>query len=317
MVGSDGQRRRMQHPLDLRDIENEAPETPPGFWRFRLPETQANSRSLRDDKQKDLSAIVSNCFRKSARMNKTNSRTLGVIPARLASTRLPRKVLREIAGRPLLAWVVDAARACEQLDSVIVATDADEVAELCRKHDWPCQLTSPDLPSGTDRVHAVAQLHDADIYVNIQGDEPLLRPQHIAALLKPFGHAHVDITTLKVLCTPENVANPNAVKVVTAADGRALYFSRAAIPYRRDLTGPVPQYWKHIGLYAFRRTALNLFPTLPPSSLERAERLEQLRFLENGLSLYVEPTELDTIGVDTEADLLQVEQLLLQRTAAL
>ena len=249
-------------------------------------------------------------------------RTLGVIPARLASTRLPRKVLREMAGQPLLAWVVEAARACPQLDEVVVAADSEEVAALCRANDWPVELTSPELPSGTDRVHALAQLspwNDADIYVNIQGDEPFLRPDHIAALLRPFAHRHVEITTLKVRCTQENIANPNAVKVVTASDGRALYFSRATIPYHRDAGAPglvsetwvLPQYWKHIGLYAFRRSALNLFPTLPPSILERDERLEQLRFLENGVSLYVEPTEFDTIGIDTEADLRLAEQLLL------
>jgi 3-deoxy-manno-octulosonate cytidylyltransferase (CMP-KDO synthetase) len=243
--------------------------------------------------------------------------TLGVIPARLASTRLPRKVLREIAGRPLLAWVVDAARACPQLDHVVVATDSEEVATLCRSIDVPAELTSPDLPSGTDRVHAIAQRIDAEIYINIQGDEPFLRPDHIAALLRPFALPNVDVTTLKVLCTPENVANPNAVKVVTAADGRALYFSRAAIPYDRDAalngTATDVQYWKHIGLYAFRKAALNLFPTLPPSLLERTERLEQLRFLENGLSLYVEPTDYDTIGIDTEADLRLAESILLRR----
>jgi 3-deoxy-manno-octulosonate cytidylyltransferase (CMP-KDO synthetase) len=247
----------------------------------------------------------------------TPIRTLGVIPARLASARLPRKVLREIAGRPLLAWVFEAARACPQLDRIVVAADSEEVAELCRQNGWPCELTSPGLPSGTDRVHAVAQLqpwNDAEIYVNIQGDEPLLRPEHIAALLRPFAHPQVDITTLKVLCTPENIANPNAVKVVAAADGRALYFSRATIPYDRDAAHP--QYWKHIGLYAFRKSALNLFATLPPSVLERTERLEQLRFLENGMSLYVEPTEHDTIGVDTEADLRAAEELLLRRLAA-
>jgi 3-deoxy-manno-octulosonate cytidylyltransferase (CMP-KDO synthetase) len=237
----------------------------------------------------------------------TPLRTLGVIPARLASTRLPRKVLRQVAGKPLLAWVVEAARACPQLDQVIVAADSEEVADLCVRLGFPVQLTAPDLPSGTDRIHAVAQLHDADIYVNIQGDEPLLRPEHIAALLRPFAQAQVDITTLKVRCTKENIANPNAVKVVTDADGRALYFSRATIPFHRDDAGPVPQYWKHIGLYAYRKRALNLFPTLLPSALERAERLEQLRFLENGLSIYVEPTEHDTIGVDTEADLRMVE----------
>ena len=248
-------------------------------------------------------------------------RTLGVIPARLASTRLPRKVLREVAGRPLLAWVVEAARACPQLDGVIVAADSEEVADLCHSLGFPVQLTSPSLASGTDRVRAVAQLLDADIYVNIQGDEPLLRPEHIAALLRPFAHAEgdsagpaparprrqIDIATLKVRCTAENIANPNAVKVATDADGRALYFSRATIPYHRDTTDPVPQYWKHIGLYAYRKSALNLFPSLHASALERAERLEQLRFLENGLCIHVEPTEYDTIGVDTEADLRLVE----------
>jgi 3-deoxy-manno-octulosonate cytidylyltransferase (CMP-KDO synthetase) len=252
------------------------------------------------------------------------SRILGVIPARLASTRLPRKVLRQIAGKPLLAWVVEAARACPQLDGFLVATDSEEVVALCHRNNWPVQLTSADLPSGTDRVHAVAQLlpwNDADIYVNIQGDEPLLRCGHIAALLRPFANPHADanvdlpvaVSTLKVLCTPENIANPNAVKVVTAADGRALYFSRATIPYHRDGADSAPAYWKHIGLYAYRKAALDRFPTLPASSLERAERLEQLRFLENGLHIHVEPTEHDTIGVDTEADLQLVEQLLLRR----
>jgi 3-deoxy-manno-octulosonate cytidylyltransferase (CMP-KDO synthetase) len=236
---------------------------------------------------------------------------LGVIPARLASTRLARKVLRTIAGRPMLAWVFEAASACPQLDRVLIATDSDEVAELCQRSGWPVQLTSPDLPSGTDRVHAVAQHIHADIYVNIQGDEPLLKPQHLTALLSPFAQPHVEVSTLKVLCSAENITNPNAVKVVTASDGRALYFSRATIPYDRDGVGP--QYWKHIGLYAYRKAALERFPTLPTSTLERTERLEQLRFLENGMNLYVAPTEFDTIGVDTEEDLKRVEALLLGR----
>ena len=239
-------------------------------------------------------------------------RILGVIPARLGSTRLPRKVLREIAGKPLLAWVVEAARACPQLERVVVAADSAEVAELCNRLGIPVEMTSPDLPSGTDRLHAVAQIHDADIYVNIQGDEPLLRPDHIADLLRPFARAgrEIDVSTLKVRCTPENVANPNAVKVVTASDGRALYFSRSTIPYDRD--GAAPVYWKHIGLYAYRKAALEIFPSLAASELERAERLEQLRFLENGFHIHVEATAYDTVGVDTEEDLRVVEQLLLK-----
>lgn len=242
-------------------------------------------------------------------------RTLGVIPARLASTRLSRKVLRLLGGRPLLSWVVEAARACPQLDAVLVATDSEEVTGLCRELAVPCELTSPDLPSGTDRIHAISAANPAEIYVNIQGDEPFLRAEHIASLLRPFAHQHVDVTTLKVRCTPENITNPNAVKVVTATDGRALYFSRATIPYDRD--GSAPAYWKHIGLYAYRRAALERFPSLPPSTLERSERLEQLRFLENGLSVYVEPTDFDTIGIDTEADLLAAEQILLARRSTL
>ena len=237
------------------------------------------------------------------------NRTLGVIPARLASTRLPRKVLREIAGKPMLAWVYDAASACPQLDEVVVATDSEEIVALCARNGWPVELTSPEVPSGTDRVHAVAQLRDADIYVNIQGDEPLVGPDHISALLAPFEQEHVDVTTLKVLCAPKNLANPNAVKVVTALDGRALYFSRAPIPYDRDSANPT--YWKHIGLYAYRKAALNRFAGFAPSPLEVAERLEQLRLLENGFNLYVAETNVDTIGVDTLEDLERVERMLL------
>ncbi len=247
----------------------------------------------------------------SARSEKPRTTVLGVIPARLASTRLPRKVLRPIAGKPMLAWVYEAARACPQLNQVLIATDSEEVAAFCRENNFPVRLTSPDLPSGTDRVHAVSLQIPADIYVNIQGDEPLLKPEHLTALLRPFAQPNVEVTTLKVLCTPENIANPNAVKVVTAADGRALYFSRATIPYNRDPEhNPTPQYWKHIGLYAYRRAALQQFQSLPPSILEQTERLEQLRFLENNIPIHVEPTDHDTIGVDTEEDLHRVESLL-------
>jgi 3-deoxy-manno-octulosonate cytidylyltransferase (CMP-KDO synthetase) len=240
-------------------------------------------------------------------------RIAGIIPARLASTRLPRKVLREIAGRPLLAWVVDAARACPQLDEVVVATDSQEVVALCESQGWPVRLTSANLQSGTDRLHAIAQTLAADIYVNIQGDEPLLQPAHITALLKPFTREHVQVSTIKTLCTPENVTNPNAVKVVTAADGRALYFSRATIPFDRDAAGK-NEYWKHIGLYAYRKQALDRFSKLPPSRLEITERLEQLRFLDNGIDIYVEPVHTDTIGVDTKEDLRIVEEILRKRS---
>lgn len=234
---------------------------------------------------------------------------LGVIPARLASTRLPRKVLREIAGEPMLAWVYQAARACAQLDQVLIATDSDEVMEFAHSRSFPAVFTPADCASGSDRVYAVAQSIAADIYVNIQGDEPLLRPEHLDALLEPMARAEVQVATLSTPCPPEQAHNPNVVKVVTAMDGRALYFSRAMIPYDRDNAGNAA-YQKHLGIYAYRKTALDRFPKLPPSRLEASERLEQLRFLENGIDIYVTSTPFDTIGVDTGEDLHAVEQIM-------
>ena len=240
---------------------------------------------------------------------------LGVIPARLGSTRLPRKVLREIAGKPLLAWVYEAALRCPQFHQVVIAVDSDEVAQLCEQNRWPWRMTSPTLPSGTDRLHAIAREIPADIYVNVQGDEPLLTSAHFAALLAPFAHAHVDATTLKVRCPPDDIHDPNIVKVVSGHDGRALYFSRAAIPFARDPGGSTA-YWKHLGLYAYRRPALERFAALPPGALEEIERLEQLRLLENGLALYVNEVTEDAQGVNTEEELESVQAILRSRTAA-
>jgi 3-deoxy-manno-octulosonate cytidylyltransferase (CMP-KDO synthetase) len=236
-------------------------------------------------------------------------RILGVIPARLASTRLPRKVLREIAGEPMLAWVYRAARACSQLDQVLIATDSEEIMNFAHSRNFPAVFTPEDCASGSDRVYAVAQSIAADVYVNIQGDEPLLRPEHLDTLLKPMSRREVEVATLSTPCAPEFVHNPNAVKVVTAANGRALYFSRAAIPFDRDGIGSI-SYQKHLGIYAYRKSALDRFPKLPPSGLEATERLEQLRFLENGIDVHVTSTPFDTIGVDTEEDLRAAEQAL-------
>ena len=240
---------------------------------------------------------------------------VAVIPARLASTRLPRKVLRAIAGEPMLAWVYRAARACAQLDQVLIATDSDEVVEFAQFRKWDVMLTPPSCPSGTDRVFYVAQTVPANIYVNIQGDEPLLRPEHIDALLTPLLlRPDAQVSTIATMCSPDQIDNPNAVKVVTASNGKALYFSRAAIPYDRDQTGGV-RYRKHLGLYAYRKTALDRFPDLPGSLLESSEKLEQLRFLENGIDVFVEHTPFDTIGVDTEEDLAAVDAILRERLA--
>jgi 3-deoxy-manno-octulosonate cytidylyltransferase (CMP-KDO synthetase) len=241
----------------------------------------------------------------------TRPSTLAVIPARLASTRLPRKVVRDIAGKPMLQWIVEAALAAPQLDRVVIATDSDEVMALAAGHGWDAMLTSPDLGSGSDRVHAVSHRIPSEIVVNIQGDEPMLLPAHIDALLAPFERPGIDaqVTTLWTPCTPEEIADPNAVKVVLAEDGRALYFSRSTIPFDRDRSGHIV-YRKHLGLYAYRRAALERFASLPPHPLEIAERLEQLRLLAYNIPIYVEQTAHTTIGVDTEADLERVAAIL-------
>jgi len=234
---------------------------------------------------------------------------IAIVPARLASTRLPRKVLREICGRPMLAHVVEAARRCGQLADVIVATDSEEVLAVCKQNGWRAEMTSSSHRSGTERVWEVAQRVPADVYVNVQGDEPLARPEHISALLAPMQNPRVLVATVKTPCSAADVNNPNAVKVVTDLNGRALYFTRATVPFDRDNTGSV-QRFKHLGFYAYRREALQKFCAWPESELERAERLEQLRFLDHGIDIHVAETPYDTVGVDTDEDLRRVEEML-------
>jgi 3-deoxy-manno-octulosonate cytidylyltransferase (CMP-KDO synthetase) len=236
-------------------------------------------------------------------------RIAGVIPARLGSTRLSRKVLRPIAGRPMVEWVWRAAAQSGLMDPVVVATDSKEVAAVCRERGIPAVMTSTDCPSGSDRVREAARQIDADIYVNIQGDEPTLTPDFFPPLLELFERPEVEVATLAVPCPPEEFANPNAVKVVTALDGRALYFSRSTIPFDRDAAG-FSGYRKHLGIYAYRKAALERFSELPPSPLEKIERLEQLRLLDNGIYIYVAAAPRDTIGVDTEEDLKRAEAAL-------
>ena len=238
-------------------------------------------------------------------------KTIAIIPARLASTRLPQKMLRELAGKPLVGWVYEAVRSSPLLSDVIIATDSEEILEACRGHGWKAQMTSTAHRSGTERVHEISNSVAADVYVNVQGDEPLVRPEQIATLLDLMKDQSVQVGTVKTACPPEEMRNPNAVKVVTAADGRALYFSRATIPFDRD--GREPRYFKHLGLYTYRKPALDFFVSQPESMLEKSERLEQLRFLENGISIYVGETAYDSVGVDTEEDLQRVAEILRRR----
>jgi 3-deoxy-manno-octulosonate cytidylyltransferase (CMP-KDO synthetase) len=235
-------------------------------------------------------------------------RTVAVIPARLASTRLPRKALRVIAGKILIGRVYDAVQGSRLLDDVIIATDSDEIIEVCHSHGWKAQMTSAAHRSGTERVHEVSQSVAADVYLNIQGDEPMTRTEHIAGLIAIMQDPAVQVGTLMTAAAMADINNPSAVKVVTDSAGRALYFSRATIPYDRDSGGS--KYFKHLGFYAYRKAALDRFVALPESSLERSERLEQLRFLENGIPIHVADTRYDTVGVDTEEDLRRVEKIL-------
>jgi 3-deoxy-manno-octulosonate cytidylyltransferase (CMP-KDO synthetase) len=235
-------------------------------------------------------------------------RILGVIPARLDSTRLPGKVLRPIRGRPMVHHVFTRAGRSELLGDLLVATDSQEVHDYCARHGIKVTMTSSHHLSGTDRIYEVAGTISADIYVNIQGDEPMIRPEHVRALLEPLlDDDSVQVTTLKTPLAPDQAGNPNCVKVVTDRGGKALYFSRSPIPYDRDQTSGAA-YFKHLGFYAYTQAALERFHHLAPSSLERTERLEQLRFLEHGIQIVVVETPYDTIGVDTEADLLEVER---------
>jgi 3-deoxy-manno-octulosonate cytidylyltransferase (CMP-KDO synthetase) len=238
---------------------------------------------------------------------------LGVIPARLRSTRLPRKALRLIADIPMVVYVFNRVRGCALLSDVLVATDSEEIVEACHAHHVPAVMTSPDHPSGTDRIWEVARARTADVYVNIQGDEPLVTCGHIETLVRPFfTDPDVQVTTLKIRATPEEAASPTVTKVVTSARGDALYFSKFPIPYDRDGRGDVMR-WKHMGLYAYRRRVLEIYHSLPPSPLEQAEGLEQLRLLEAGIPIRVLETTEPTIGVDTEEDLRAVEALLASR----
>ncbi len=242
-----------------------------------------------------------------------SKRIIGVIPARLESTRLPRKPLLPLLGYPLIAWVYARARATNRFSELLVATDSDEILEWCRSLRIPVMMTSPAHRSGTGRLLEVLARQKKEgeqgaIYVNIQGDEPLVGPTHINLLLQPFHDSPQNqVSTLKIALDSNEAHDPNKVKVVTDAAGRALYFSRSPIPFYRN--GNAPQrYYKHLGIYAYTAEVLEEFRSLPHGQLESAEGLEQLCFLENGIAITVVETSQDTMGVNTPEDLQAVEE---------
>jgi 3-deoxy-D-manno-octulosonate cytidylyltransferase len=238
---------------------------------------------------------------------------VGIIPARYPSVRFPGKPLASLAGRPMIQHVFEAARASRRLDRVVVATDDARIAEAVRAAGGEAVMTSPRAASGTDRLAEAARSVPADAYVNVQGDEPLMSAENIDRVVETLT-ARPDraIATLAFPLAPERASDPNAVKVAVARDGRALYFSRSPIPH---FVGGTPAYRKHLGIYAYRAATLADLAALPPSPLERAESLEQLRWLEAGYVIWVGEAASDSIGVDTPADLEEVERLLKKEVA--
>jgi len=239
-----------------------------------------------------------------------------IIPARYSSNRLPGKPLLEIAGKSMIRHVVERVDLAEDIDEVLVATDDERIADEVRSFGGRAVLTSPEHPSGTDRIAEVAAGMDFEVAVNVQGDEPLVRPSMIADLVAPF-HTLPDLemaTLATRLREPADFRDPSKVKVVRDLDGYALYFSRAPVPFDRDavLSGreePSTLVLKHIGMYAFTRDYLLEFAETEPTPLEKIERLEQLRALETGHRIWVALTPHDTVGVDTMDDLERVRRI--------
>ena len=227
-----------------------------------------------------------------------------VIPARWGSTRLPGKPLMPLAGKPLLAWVVEAALQVRNASGVLVATDHPAIAELARAAGAQTALTSAELRNGTERLLAITAEYPADWYVNLQGDEPLIHPHDLERLITALQQADGAVISLAHPITPALAAQPSRVKAVCATDGRALYFSRSPIPHGATA------YWQHVGVYGFTAQALERIRSLGPTALEQQEQLEQLRWLEAGMAITLLESSSASLGVDTPEDALEVGRIL-------
>jgi 3-deoxy-manno-octulosonate cytidylyltransferase (CMP-KDO synthetase) len=224
-----------------------------------------------------------------------------IIPARFASTRFPAKIIAAETGRPLVQHVVDQVRKCDRVREVIVATDDERIVRALVPFETRCMMTSAAHPSGTDRIAEVAEKLADEIVVNVQGDEPEIEPEIVDRLIERLDVSSDDMATAATAFPAgADVANPNLVKVVTNREGRALYFSRSVIPFRRDSSdGAGPTYYLHLGIYAYRREFLLEYAGWGPTACESAEKLEQLRALEHGRSIYVLKVDRATHGIDT------------------
>ncbi|MDB6057965.1 MAG: kdsB [Verrucomicrobiales bacterium] len=238
-------------------------------------------------------------------------RTVGIIPARFGSTRFPGKPLAMIAGKPLIQHVVERCQESKRLTEVIVATDDTRIWEVAQNF-CRVEMTKPDHPSGSDRIAEVALNCSCDAVVNIQGDEPLIDTGVIDAVVDALQGCEMSTAATRIHDNAE-LESPNIVKVVVNVEGRALYFSRRTIPFLRDVTGEALKafpFLKHLGIYGYRRDTLLKLVKLPVSALEQAEKLEQLRALENGIPIAVRVVDYDSVGVDVPEDIKRVEQLL-------
>lgn len=241
---------------------------------------------------------------------------IAVIPSRYSATRLPGKPLVSLAGKPMIQRVWERTKQAKRVTRVLIATDDDRILKAAAGFGAEAVMTRSEHRTGTERVAEVAAaIHtgDQEVFVNVQGDEPLVEPEAIDTLIEAIeSEEGVSVATLMVpIGNPADIMDPNVVKVVLDFDGNALYFSRAPIPWVRDRQGPVhAQHMKHLGLYAFRRAALLDFATLPVGDLERIEQLEQLRWMENGYKIRVAETEHDSVSVDVPEDVARVEKLL-------
>lgn len=251
-----------------------------------------------------------------------NEQTIAcVIPARLESSRFPRKILAPLQGKPLIQWVWEAALQVPFFDEVILAIDSQETAEVIEQFGGKYEMTPSMLRSGTERL-AYLQMEQrirADIWVNWQGDEPFLNEGVMRDLLQSTGDKSIDVWTLKKRITdPALIESPHVCKVVCGADNCALYFSRSPIPYyASEVPMEEMRYFKHIGLYAYRAEALKKMGTYPPHYLEGAEKLEQLHFLAHGMKILVQTTEHESLGIDIPDHLAQAEKRLLAKTKAI
>jgi len=240
-------------------------------------------------------------------------RIVGVIPARYASSRFPGKALAELAGKPMVQHVVERATRAALLDEVLVATDDSRIADAVHRFGGKARMTSPEHPSGTDRIAEVVGDLACDLVVNIQGDEPLIEPAVIDQAVAPLvADPSIAMGTLARPMGVDEAVDPSKVKVVLDRQGFALYFSRSRIPYIRDDALPPTErpYLLHMGLYAYRRETVLHLASLPPTPLEERERLEQLRALEHGIRMRVVVTEHQSFGVDTPADLERVRRMM-------